>query len=121
MRAALSLRNSLFPIRNLEQNSGGAYQRTVDALAPEVFNTPRRKQAWYLSTLAVDPVLQGRGIGSMVLRDGLHKAAQHGKATWLVGVYGTDVLYSRFGYVEVARANVGELSEWDGGYLMFTE
>ncbi|KAK1247758.1 hypothetical protein MKX07_000646 [Trichoderma sp. CBMAI-0711] len=40
---------------------------------------------------------------------------------WLIGLRGTDAFYSRFGFVEVGRANVGDLSEWDGGIVMFRE
>lgn len=40
---------------------------------------------------------------------------------WLIGLRGTDRFYTRFGFKEVGRANVGELSEWDGGIVMFRE
>lgn len=89
---------------------------TIEA---NVINTPRRKSAWYLSTLSVDPELQGKGLGSMVLQHGLARADQHGAATWLVGVKGVDQYYERHGFKEVGRANIGEMAHWQGGSIMF--
>ncbi|KAI9167672.1 hypothetical protein HJFPF1_03806 [Paramyrothecium foliicola] len=121
VRGLLSLKAYFFPVRNIDQTCAGIYQRVFDKIKPEILNTTRRKQAWYLSILAVEPALQGRGFGSMLIRDGLSQAARRGKASYLVGLSGTDGLYSRFGFVQVARANVGELSAWDGGLIMFNE
>ncbi|KAL6889558.1 hypothetical protein HDV57DRAFT_487139 [Trichoderma longibrachiatum] len=58
--------------------------------------------------------------------DGQQRRAEGGDAkvrgkVWLIGLRGTDAFYSRFGFVEVGRANVGDLSEWDGGIVMFRE
>jgi predicted N-acetyltransferase YhbS len=55
----------------------------------------------------------------MLIRDGLAQADRVGAVTWLVGLRGLERYYSRFGFVEVARANVGELKDWEGGSIMF--
>lgn len=69
----------------------------------------------------MDPKLHGLGLGSALLRDGLAKAEKKGLAAWLIGVVGTDKYYSRFGFARVGAVNVGELSHWDGGFVMFKE
>lgn len=58
----------------------------------------------------------------MLLIDGLQRADRSGgAAAWLIGVAGVEAFYQRHGFVEVGRANVGELSGWDGGSVMFRE
>lgn len=95
--------------------------RVFTKIQPEIINSPARESAWYLSSIGVDPKFQGKGLGSMLLQDGLQKADQRGVATWLVGVSGSDNFYGRYGFAEVARANVGELDQWNGGVVMFRE
>lgn len=97
------------------------FARVFAEIEPGILNTPRRREAWYLSTLAVEPSLQGRGLGAILLKDGLAKAKDNGRASWLVSVKGKDSFYARHGFAEVAKANVGELREWDGGLVMFVE
>lgn len=58
-------------------------------------------------------------MGAMLIRDGLRKADYEGVATWLVGLRGLERYYNRFGFLEVGRANVGELKDWEGGSIMF--
>lgn len=84
-------------------------------------NSDRRREAWYLSTLCVDPKLQGQGLGGKLLKHGLGAVDRKGAASWLIGLKGLDAFYGRYGFKEVARANVGELSTWDGGLIMFRE
>ena len=52
------------------------------------------------------------------MRSGLQRADECGAATWLVSLKAAGKMYERYDYVEVARANVGELEEWDGGAIM---
>ncbi|KAH7149529.1 hypothetical protein B0J13DRAFT_663284 [Dactylonectria estremocensis] len=115
----LSLHSRLFPIRSIDAHRLGIYDRVFTAIEPGILNSPRRRAAWYLSSLGVDPAVQGHGIGAMLVRDGLRKADREGVATWLVGLHGLERYYSRFGFVEVGRANVGELKDWGGGSIMF--
>lgn len=120
MRAFISLHARLRPLPSIKENAG-AYQRVFAEIQPRILNTQHRREAWYLSTLAVEPKLQGHGLGTKLIGDGMAKAKAQGRAVWLVGLSGTDSFYSRHGFVEAARANVGELESWDGGVVMFAD
>ncbi|KAH6899999.1 hypothetical protein B0T10DRAFT_469360 [Thelonectria olida] len=115
----LRLQDYLFPIPFIDPHKLAIYDRTFALIEPQVLNSPRRRSAWYVASLGVDPVVQGRGIGGMLIRDGLAQADRAGAAAWLVGLRGLERYYSRFGFAEVARANVGELKDWKGGSVMF--
>ncbi len=53
-----------------------------------------------LAPVAVDPAHQGRGVGSALIRAGLHRCPEKGwRAVFLVG---NPVYYSRFGFVPAA-------------------
>ncbi|KAM0341772.1 hypothetical protein ACHAPQ_000322 [Fusarium lateritium] len=119
LRAVLKLHSFLFPIRGVDNHRLGIYDRVFSTIEPDVLNSPRRRSAWYLSSLGVSPDIQGAGYGSLLLQHGLEAADRAGVPTWLVGLRGLDRFYSRFGFVEVARANIGELKDWDGGVIMF--
>ncbi|SPJ75133.1 uncharacterized protein FTOL_04864 [Fusarium torulosum] len=119
VRAVLKLHSFLFPIRGVDDHRLGIYDRVFSTIEPDVLNSPRRRSAWYLSSLGVSPDVQGAGYGSLLLQHGLEAADRAGVPTWLVGLRGLDKFYNRFGFVEVARANIGELKDWDGGVIMF--
>ncbi|KAM5352335.1 hypothetical protein ACJ41O_005058 [Fusarium nematophilum] len=119
MRSLLNLQSFLFPIPSVDPQRIAIYDRVFSTIEPGILHSPRRRSAWYLSSLAVSPDAQGSGLGSLLLQDGLREADRVGVATWLVGLHGLEAFYSRFGFVEVARANVGELQDWDGGAVMF--
>ncbi|KAM0557152.1 hypothetical protein ACHAPJ_005415 [Fusarium lateritium] len=119
MRAVLDLQSYLFPVPDVDSHRLGIYDRVFSTIEPDILNSPRRLSAWYLSSLGVSPDVQGSGFGSLLLQHGLEAADRAGVPTWLVGLHGVDRFYSRFGFVEVARANVGELKDWDGGAVMF--
>ncbi|KAK0387244.1 hypothetical protein NLU13_5557 [Sarocladium strictum] len=106
VRLWLRLRNRLFPFR-LKMNN--AFAQVVHHESEKFLNTPRRRSAHYLSLLGVRPDLQGTGLGSLLLRDGLRD------------VDGLRDYYERFGFKDVGTVAVGELAIWDGGYVMFRE
>ncbi|KAF4965652.1 hypothetical protein FSARC_6590 [Fusarium sarcochroum] len=114
-----SLRDRLFPIPNLDQHAAGTFARVFADIEPKLHTTPRRRDAWYLSTLAIHPSLQGNGLGSMLLTAGLERVDKAGVAAWLIGLEGIDNFYERYGFVTVEKANVGELKHWNGGSIMF--
>ncbi|KAI5462539.1 hypothetical protein BGZ63DRAFT_403756 [Mariannaea sp. PMI_226] len=115
----LRLHDYFFPIPSIDNHRLGIYDRTFALIEPQVLSSARRRAAWYLATVAVDPGVQGYGIGGLLVRDGLARADAAGAATWLVGLRGLENYYNRFGFLEVARANIGELKDWDGGSIMF--
>ena len=106
----------------MDPHTAGSMNRTVAPIEKELKNTPRRKEAWYLSVVAVDPAYQGQGLGRLLLEEGVKVVDQAGVVTWLVGLKGLEGLYEKFGFKTLARANVGEMAAWeDSGFVMFRE
>ncbi|KAL7936625.1 hypothetical protein V8C35DRAFT_295996 [Trichoderma chlorosporum] len=133
MRAFITLQNKISP-PNIDFHAALAFDRCFPPIEKALFEGKGRDEWWYLSTLAVHPSVQGNGLGALLMGQGLTMADEaqekklvsraEGKAkgkVWLIGLRGTDTFYSRFGFGEVGRANVGDLSEWDGGIVMFRE
>ncbi|CAM1500925.1 Fc.00g100870.m01.CDS01 [Cosmosporella sp. VM-42] len=119
VRFALSIRNRLFPIPTPHPDRLEIYSRVFASIQPTILNSPRRHEAWYLASLGVEPELQGKGLGSMLLRDGLREVDEAGVLAWLSALANLEKYYERYGFVEVGRCNVGELKDWDGGAVMF--
>ncbi|KAK9445603.1 acetyltransferase (GNAT) family domain-containing protein [Metarhizium brunneum] len=97
------------------------FYRAVRAAEPQFLTTPRRREAWYLSTLAVHPVYQGQRLGRALVQEGLELVDKAGSASYLVGLRSVEAFYPKYGFKEVCRVNVGELKAWDGGSVMFRE
>ncbi|KAF7547570.1 hypothetical protein G7046_g8961 [Stylonectria norvegica] len=119
MQTIYRIRDRFFPIPNCDMHRVDIFTRVFAEVEPKLLNSPRRRDAWYLSSLGVDPEKQGKGFGSLLMQDGLRKVDAAGAASWLIGLRGLENYYYRYGFVEVARANVGELKDWDGGAIMF--
>ncbi|KAM0519484.1 hypothetical protein ACHAPE_003658 [Trichoderma viride] len=135
VRNFIALQTKLFPTVDLY--AATAFDRCFPPIEEALFANKTPKQWWYLSTLAVHPSCQGHGLGGLLMNQGLdmadayqQKQQQKKKSdgervtrgkVWLIGLRGTDRFYTMFGFNEVGRANVGELSEWDGGIVMFRE
>lgn len=120
MRLYVSLKSLLRP-SPFHHSTTGIFTRAFATVEPQLFGTARRRQAWYLSIVAVLPSLHGQGLGGVLLRDGLRGVDARGAASYLISLRGVEPFYQRYGFVEVARANVGKLKEWDGGAIMFRE
>ncbi|KAM4065641.1 acetyltransferase (GNAT) domain-containing protein [Hirsutella rhossiliensis] len=135
MRLYVSLKNRIRPTA-VQPRPASALDRVMAALEPRLprlrpdasaahpaaagaaaggHDAPSCGAWWYLSALAVLPALQGKGLGAGLLRHGLRDVDG---VCYLVGVAGVERFYRRHGFVEVARANVGELAAWDGGAVM---
>ncbi|KAF6823542.1 GNAT family protein [Colletotrichum plurivorum] len=118
-----SLSGWLWPPRSMDPEMATMFDDTHIASDP-ILNDPahpKRKTAWYLSTLGVLPEFQGKGYGSILVREGLRRVDEEGVPAWLIGLGGVAPFYERLGFVVKGRANVGRLSEWDGGDIMYRE
>ncbi|GJC89143.1 puromycin N-acetyltransferase [Colletotrichum liriopes] len=118
-----SLSGYLWPSRSVDPSMADIFDDTHIASDPlkEDPEHPARKNAWYLSTLGVYPEHQGKGYGSLLVREGLRQVDKEGVPAWLIGLGGVEPFYERLGFVVKGRANVGRLSDWDGGSIMYRE
>ncbi|GKT49081.1 puromycin N-acetyltransferase [Colletotrichum spaethianum] len=118
-----SLSGYLWPPRSIDPAMADIFDDTHIASDPikEDPEHPKRKNAWYLSTLGVYPELQGKGYGSLLVREGLRQVDKEGVPAWLIGLGGVEPFYERLGFVVKGRANVGRLADWDGGAIMYRE
>jgi len=66
-----------------------------------------------VSSFAVHPDHQGKGIGTELLRHCMRVADEHGLPSWLQALPGSHSLYLRVGFVDVDHKDV-DLNEWDG-------
>ncbi|KAF4969330.1 hypothetical protein FSARC_3404 [Fusarium sarcochroum] len=121
VNAVISIQNYLFPIQGSNPDNAKAFERALAVTEPQVLNTPQRQEAQYLSLLGVDPVLQGEGLGRMLLEDGLRSADQEGSATWLISLAGLERFYARYGFIETLKVKIDELKDWKGGMVMVRE
>lgn len=63
---------------------------------------------WYLLVIGVDPELQGRGVGSALVRDGLAQADRNGHPCYLETSDPRNVaFYERHGFVVLQEASLG--------------
>lgn len=113
--------NLFFPVAGLDFGPLAATNRIFDPITDGLRNTPRRRSAWFLSAICVDPKYQGKGLGKMLLLNGLSEADRAGVATWIIGLAGVEDFYTRHGFVEAGRVNVEDFEAWDGGSVMFRE
>ncbi|KAM4067305.1 acetyltransferase (GNAT) domain-containing protein [Hirsutella rhossiliensis] len=120
-RLYVSFKDCLWPTAVLATNASilGRILATVELQLLEVSPPRHLAAAWFLSSFAVLPELQGRGLGAALLCHGLRRVDRNSAPSWLVGIGGVDYFYARHGFVEVARANVEELAGWEGGTVMF--
>jgi GNAT superfamily N-acetyltransferase len=97
-------------------DDGVRYGRFWDWLAAHVPDEP----AWFLDLVAVDPSVQGRGLGTRLIRHGLELARSTSLPAFLeTGQERNVSLYERFGFHVVARESAP-----DGGptiWFMSTE
>ncbi|KAG7129603.1 glutamate carboxypeptidase like protein [Verticillium longisporum] len=126
VHAARAVATWLWPCRSVRVVDGNAFAAMHDRVEARLVaadpRPPRRRDAWYLSTLAVDPAVQGQGAGSWLVRDALSRIVDpEGAACWLIGLEGVEPFYDRFGFREIDRANEGRLADWTGGAVMIRE
>ncbi|KAF5722696.1 5-carboxyvanillate decarboxylase [Fusarium mundagurra] len=117
VNAVIDLQEYLFPVQGLNKKNMETFEQAFSAVEPHVLNSPQRQKAHYLSLLGVDPVLQGEGLGKMLLEDGLEKVDDDDSAAWLVSLAGLEKLYARYGFVEETKVEVEGLHDWKGAFL----
>jgi ribosomal protein S18 acetylase RimI-like enzyme len=67
------------------------------------------KPHWYLPLIGVDPLAQGRGYGSALLRDALELIDREGQAAYLESTNPVNLpLYQRHGFEVVGIIRVGD-------------
>jgi ribosomal protein S18 acetylase RimI-like enzyme len=111
----------IWPCRSADPEWVNVFACVGDITRDILKDPPQRQQAWYLSTLAVDPAFQGKGFGSMLVAHTLQRVDEEGVPAWLIGRRDVEAFYERLGFTEKGRANVGPLAIWDGGAIMFRE
>lgn len=132
-----ALRYKYSPGPKIDTTTVEAFMKIMSRIGPTLLNSPRRRAAQYLSMIAVDPTLQGSGLGLALMGHGLAQCeameedvavvqeqtttTRRGRASWLIARLGTEAFYERFGFGVVGRMNVDELSHWNGGAIMFRE
>ncbi|KAI1874833.1 uncharacterized protein JN550_002262 [Neoarthrinium moseri] len=72
----------------------------------------RDEKHYYLSTLAVTPERQGRGIGSQLLKYCLEMSDKASLPCWLIAFPASYQIYLRFGFEKVDHRDI-ELNHWD--------
>ena len=64
---------------------------------------------WYLVVVGVDPELQGQGVGSAIVREGLAPADQESKPCYLeTSEHSNLAFYERLGFVVLKEATLGK-------------
>jgi ribosomal protein S18 acetylase RimI-like enzyme len=80
----------------------------ANAVMERIHKRHVREPHWYLLVVGVDPALQGRGLGSTLIRDGLFKADQAGCPCYLETSDSRNVaFYERHGFKVLAEALLG--------------
>lgn len=97
------------------------FERTLSTVESQVLDTPARLEGQYLALLAIDPVLQGQGLGQMLLEHDLQSVDEQGSVAWLVSLAGLESFYSKFGFRETVKIDIEELESWKGGMVMLRD
>jgi GNAT superfamily N-acetyltransferase len=96
-------RKRLFLTNTLGARGAGNYYRMVEYMSSKS-QTLVSDDAWYLSIIAVDPSLQGRGLGQQLLAPTLDEADAKGAISYLETFGPRSVpFYERLGFRTVAR------------------
>ncbi|KAL6915231.1 hypothetical protein FSHL1_012886 [Fusarium sambucinum] len=121
VKAVTAVKNLLSPVHGFEPRNMEAFERSLSIVEPRVLDTPARREGQYLALLAIDPVLQGQGLGQILLEDDLRTVDQEGSVAWLISLAGLESFYTKFGFRETAKINIEELGHWKGGMIMLRD
>jgi ribosomal protein S18 acetylase RimI-like enzyme len=85
---------------------------TAGALMEEMMKRHPEEPHWYLPLIGVDPALQGRGIGSALLRASLARVDRDGLPAYLESTNPANVpLYLRHGFEALKTIEVGDVPQ----------
>uniref|UniRef100_A0A4E9EGR2 N-acetyltransferase domain-containing protein n=1 Tax=Gibberella zeae TaxID=5518 RepID=A0A4E9EGR2_GIBZA len=97
------------------------FERSLSTVESQVLDTPERQEGQYLALLAIDPVLQGQGLGQMLLEHDLQSVDKQGSVAWLVSLAGLENFYCKFGFRQTVKIDMEELEGWKGGMVMLRD
>lgn len=111
----------------------GWTDRSADPVAQEKFDknwgeishhfSGNRRQCWLIDFFCVYPDFQHKGIGSLLLQQAVELGMNEDPKVPVAVISSTigDPFYTKFGFIQVGRANVGDLSHVEGGSIKFYE
>jgi len=104
---AVELEEEQFPA-SLDQEQLRDMFKAIDDATERVLGPDGHSNMWYLMSIAVDPAQQRRGIGKMLVQQGLDQAAKAGKDTFLIATGEGRWLYHSLGFQYVGEpVNLG--------------
>jgi len=98
-----------------------AFEQAFSKVESQVLDTPERREAQYLTLLAVDLVYQGQGFGQLLLEHDLKRVDEENSAAWLLSFAGLEPFYEEFGFQQTVKVDVEEMGEWKGGMVMLRD
>lgn len=84
--------------------------------------TKNRSEGWQIECLCTDPASEGKGHGTALVEWGIQEAGTEVVCLSVIAAWKKEGFYSRFGFQEVGRADVGPLEgKVKGGAVMFRD
>ena len=106
-------------------------EQIIEASEPflsHIWDTARqRSPSWYIESMAVDPQWQGRGVGRMLVQEGMQLAESEGVCASVISAEGKEEFYRRGGFTTgpVGRSGCGgrgnPLAGVPGGLVWFRD
>lgn len=115
------LEESIWTHRSADKKTMEIFDRNWDNIKHHF--TGSREECWFVELLCIHPDSQRRGYGRDLLNAALEicKAEEPAVPLSIIASEIGDPYYEKFGFREVGRANVGEMSGVQGGSLKFYE
>ena len=98
-----------------------AFEQAFSKVESEVLDTAEKREAQYLTLLAVDPVYQGQGLGQLLLEHDLERVDEEKSAAWLLSLAGLEPFYEGYGFQQTVKDDVEDMGEWKGGMVMLRD
>ncbi|RBR25053.1 uncharacterized protein FIESC28_02177 [Fusarium coffeatum] len=121
VKAVTAVKNYLSPVHGFQKKNMEAFEQAFSKVESEVLDTAERREAQYLTLLAVDPVYQGQGLGQLLLEHDLERVDEEKSTAWLLSLAGLEPFYEEFGFQQTVKVDVEEMGEWKGGMVMLRD